>query len=71
MTDYSRMERHVHYYHIATWMRFGAILALVSEVWFAIKDGWPFSEDLFIALTMLIHMIGAFIQRYTKMYVSE
>lgn len=68
MTDYRRAMWQARLNKIAVWMRWGAIIALVPEVWFAISFHFPLWDDIALPLTFIVHQVGGFIQRHTEQY---
>lgn len=68
MADWKRMERHHRYNRIATAVRIVAILLVCDEFCYAIKDHFPWWDDVAIPLTFLVHQIAKFVQKYTRIY---
>jgi hypothetical protein len=53
---------------IAGRVRCLAILLLAPEVYDAIQYHFPLWDDIAMPLTLSVHLIGGFVQKYTAMY---
>lgn len=68
MTDYARADRHRRYRLVAQWASFLCVLALVPEVFEAIKYHFPAWDDIAMPITMAGQAISRFVIRKTAMY---
>ena len=68
MADYRRMEWQFRANRIAGWVRVAAVLVLAPEVYWAIRYHFPLWDEIALPLTFAIHLLGAFVHRYTRQY---
>lgn len=68
MIDWERAQRHARWHRMATWVRYGSIIAMTEEVYSVLAYHFPIWADIALPVTFGLHLVAAFVQKHTEMY---